>query len=424
MRAAWLVLAVALAGCVSAPAPLPDAAQPTALAVPTPAELAALAAGLPCEAAQVAGPLSDNLREVSLLDLTPTPGRLGALDAHADLLLVEHYDAGGFDVVRIADPRAPRVLGSFESPPITLDLEFTTDGATALLGEQSRVRLVDVRDPTRPVEEGVWDFPTPDIQAHTLHVFPWQGRDLVFTSSQTAQGMWIFAVDGAPGARNLSVLSVYKPPVEDTMSPHEAWATFDEDLQAPVLYVANGWAGWYALDITDPAHPRQLGLGLVPNLDPYQEYVHSIIAAKVGGKRLVATTAEIGANALKVYDATDFAAPRLLATWTSRPVPTPSEHFFTIVGSKLLLAHYQEGGFIFDLASLPAAPLLPWGPVARFQPGPDVGPTSSFPFQGWEGIYDVLVKDGLTYWTDRRLGVHVLAFGCFEPGDTALTTDA
>jgi hypothetical protein len=425
-----LLAVVALAGCLSAPSPGHDV-QPAALGLPSAADLAALIEGVPCEASSVGGSTTDNLREVGVLDLSPTPERLGALDVHGDLLMLERYDAGGFEMVNIADPRHPAVVGSFyDQPAPTLDLEFSTDGATAFLAGvyegKFGIVLVDVRDPTHPGMEGVWTFPagtSGDVQAHTLHVFPWEGRDLVFPSSQSGGGQWILELVGEPGARTLQELAVYKPLLEDPMAPHEAWATFDEDLQLPVLYVANGWGGWYALDLTDPAHPVPLTLPLgVPNLDPYQEYVHSILAAKVGGKRLVVTTAEVGANAVKVYDASDLRAPRLLATWTSRPVPTPSEHFFTIVGEKLLMAHYQEGGFVFDLAKLPLAPLAPWGPMARLMPSPDAGPTSSFPFQGWEGIYDVLVKDGLTYWADRRTGLRVVAFGCFTPGDATLTT--
>lgn len=421
MRGLALLLLLALvAGCLQPLDPAPGSGGLPEQSFPS--SLHDLAAGLPCEAQLVGDETTENLREVAFLPLAEESGRLGALDTRGSLALVARYDEGGFHIVNIARPDEPRLLATFEAMEgPALDVKFGSDGSAALVGNLEGVALVDLRDPLSPRREAEWRFPPePTLlaptMAHMLYVFPWQGRDLVFVASQAGTGVWILAIEGEPGGRELRYLGRFASRLGDPIAPHDTWATFDDELGKPLLYVANGFAGWLVADVSDPERPELLG-GATPQ-DPYVGYVHTIQAARLQGKRLVATISEVGANALKVYDASDLRAPRLLATWTSRAVPTAPQHPIQVVDRYLFLAHYRDGGYGFDLGALPALP-APGSlePVARFVTGPDPGP-----LYGFEGVYDVGVEAGLVYFVERERGLHVLAFGCFEPGDAGLTS--
>jgi hypothetical protein len=125
----------------------------------------------------------------------------------------------------------------------------------------------------------------------------------------------------------------------------------------------------------------------------------------------------VGSEAVKVYDATDLRLPTPLAFWSARAAALAPEHFFQVVGDKMVLAHYADGLFAFNLSALPPAPIPGlWGPMARYVAGPDPGP-----YYGFVGTYDVAVNHGLLYVVQRERGLDVLAFGCFPPGDAALT---
>jgi hypothetical protein len=243
-----------------------------------------------------------------------------------------------------------------------------------------------------------------------LYAYNVQGREIVLLAPNTNTGVWILELAGPPGHRELKLLSKFGENINGPLGPHDMWVTFDEDLQKPVLYVANGFAGWLAADISDPANPIMLG-GALPMLDPYQGYTHTIQAAKIGGKRIVVTMAEVGLNALKVYDASDFRVPILLGTWTSKPVPIAPEHNLQIVNETLFLAHYKEGMYAFDLAQIPSVP-TPAGlaPIAHFAVGPDPGLGLNF-----GDVWDVVVHDGLIYLSEIDFGVHVVGFGCMPP---------
>jgi len=415
---AAVLVAAAFAGCVGQPAPL--AGGPAATASDAHATLASLLADVPCEAGAVGDATSENLKELARLDLHEA-GEHGEIDIHGDLMLVSDYAQGGFEVVNISDPLEPLHVASFSTPG-GLDVKFTLDGTGALVGSRGGVDVVDLRDPAHPANESSWEFPPPDPlhnefqNAHMLFVFPIGGKEIVFLAPNSNDGVLLFELQGEPGHRALKMLSKFGSNLNGPLGPHDMWVTDDEDLKKPVLYVANGFGGWLAADVTDPANPKSLG-GVLPELDPYQGYTHTIQAAKVGGRRLVATISEVGANAMKVYDATDLAHPLLLAEWTSKLVPLGPQHNLQIVGDKLLFAHYLEGAYVFNLTALPPAPVNGlWKPMAHFaldQPPPGTPLSSDFNFGG---VWDVVVHDGLVYLSEMEFGPHIVGFGCFQPG--------
>jgi len=249
-------------------------------------------------------------------------------------------------------------------------------------------------------------------------------KDWVFVASNADRGVDILTLDGTPGARTLTLVTSWAPLNGllggGPLGPHDMWVTYDERLETHVLYAANGFEGWWAADIADPASPRLLGVSL--NQDAHQGYTHTIQAAWVGDRRLVATIEEVGANSLKVYDATDLRLPVLLGSWVRDAAhPTWPQHNLQIVDGKLYVAHYTEGLFVFDLTKVPSIPLTGayrLAPMAHLA-GPGATATSLIRF---DNVWDVVIADGIVYTSDTDLGVTAVGFGCLTPGDPLLTS--
>lgn len=406
---------------------------------------AGYASPLPCAASTVSTTAtSDNIHQVSV---TAGKGRsIGEMHhAGSGIWITARYReaTAGFDLWSMADPAAPVHLSSYNQTSsgtkISLDVKTTTDGKTALVGMYGGIELVDIRDTSKPVYEGRSNFPPlvatvgiPQNMAHMMYVYEMGGTDYVFTATQWNYGVYVAKVVGEPGSRSLQHLGVYMPfenPV--LLGQHDMWATFDPALGKHVLYVADGFMGWAVADITDPAKPVTLGRGF--ETSAYQGYTHTVQAAFIDGRRIVATITEIGHNSLKVYDATDLSKAFMIGEWNWNPTSpvdaVEEQHNLQIVDGKLVMSHKWQGVFIFDLDALVAAvppgtlglpePLSSWGPVAHWQP-PALTPRVK--------VWDVVVKDGLIYTGDYGAtqpsyqGIYVLQYGCWTPGDATKTS--
>lgn len=401
----------ALAGCIgesppsTQPGPGPSAQSPAAIW----AAVQEAVAGLPCEVATVGAGTSDNLRR--LANLSFDGGTHGELDIRGRLGLVARFGSGGLEAVNLTDPLHPVLEGSFTEMEGGLDVKFSPDGMTALVGNVEGIVLVDIRDPVEPVPVGRWKFPGVGLlqNAHMLYTAEIAGAPWVFLAPNSNTGVWILKLEGPPEARTLKLVTQTLPVQGGPLGPHDMFVQLDPDLGRWLLYSSDGFLGWTVFDVTDPTRPQLLG-GL-PR--PETGYTHTIQAAKIGDRRLVATIQEVGANFLEVYDATNLRAPVLLGVWQADPGAgsADAQHNFNIVQGRLYLAHYGHGFYVFDLKTLGTAPLLgtlDLRPVAHYAPG------GSF--------WDVLVQDGLVYGSHMGNGLHVIGDGCLAPGDPALTS--
>jgi hypothetical protein len=412
MRAAFAsaLAFVILAGCVQ------PALQTSSLPVPaSPAldKVMALLEGVPCEAPVEAGKTSANL---VTLALAPLEGMHAEIDVRGSLLASARYQAGGFDVLDVSDPTSPVLVGTFEGEKTTaLDVKWSESGDAVFLGNSDGVQLVDARDPANPALASKWTGRT----AHMLDVHTIGGKEWVFLAGGDDDGVGLLERDGwelKPHAEIKHAILTGGP-----IGPHDVTVLVDETLQKPVLYVANGFEGWLAFDVSDPTKPKELG-GMI-NLDPAQGYLHTIQAEKIGDRRIVTTISEVGVNALKVWDATDFSKPVLLAEWQADPThPTLPQHNLQLLHGRLYMAHYGMGVFAFDLTKLGSTPYLgtlDLKPVAHFQPP---RPESGIDPVAFTNVWDVNVKDGVLFVSDENEGVHALGFGCIAPGDVTQTS--
>lgn len=393
---------------------------------------------VPCEAPANTIDTSANLRllaNLTFLRQDDRPDGAGELDLRGDLLVAARDR--GFSLVDLANPLQPTILSNFADADGDLDAKFSPDNRTVLVGGPKGIELVDVSVPTEPRHAGRWNFSdVPSIprgpsggygeNAHMLATARIADQDWVFLAPNSGTGVWVLELVGPPGDRSLRFVTTTLPLEGGLAGPHDMFVDFDPVLKTWLLYEADGFHGWAAFDIRDPARPTLVG-GVVR---PESGYTHTVQAAWIGSRRLVATIQEIGVNTLELYDATLLQAPVLIGTWqVSRGTIAP-QHNINIVAGKLYMAHYTNGLFVFDLTKV--EPLLPTG-IVDMQPVAHYAGSRSTPSTlGFGDFWDVVVGRGIVYASGvnytyapndgRFLGLHVLGFGCNRPGDVSLTS--
>lgn len=427
---AWAIL---LSGCLSASdsSLTPSATFAGADAVFD--KVRALLSDASCEAATDLSATSPNFVTVAKTPIDETMKGLRAAmtlreDARGRIALQVREMQGIVDVVDLTDPTAPRYVSMFalETGHYALDAKWSADGATAIVGDVGWIWLFDVRNLTDAKVLEKWQFPSPYriAQAHMVTVATIAGEEWVFAASQQNFGVWIFKLVGEPDARRLEPVTQFLVGVNGPIGPHDQFVYEDPILKKPVLYIANGFMGWIAADVSDPASPQVIGGAL--NADPMQSYVHSVQATVIDGRRIVVTAAEVGVNALKVYEASDLLAPVLLAEWRDEGTndPMASQHDFQIVGTRIYETHFERGLYVFDLATLDfgsKVPFQPFAPVARYSVGddPSTGTVAilAADYDSIGGVLDVIVEDGILYLSDVEQGVVVVGDACLPAGD-------
>ena len=410
--AASLALSTVLLSAMASSAP---AADPS----PWP-QVRSQLAGVPCEASEVnERETSENLKTLASQPWAPEI-TTGELDVEGDLLLGHIYGSpGGLVAVDISNPLRTRILNVFRlEGNFTYDVKMTRDRSTALLGfddgvASAGIAVVDIRDPSKPKLTDKWISPRPGAlqNGHMLYTEHIDNEDWVFLAPNDSTGVWILKLVGEPGKRKIEFVTQSLLVEGGPLGPHDMFIQFDKVLETWVLYAADGYEGWLAYDIGDPATPQFLG-GF---LHPSSGYTHTIQAGMVDGRRIVATVEEVGANFLKVYDATSLLQPVLLGVWSSESgTPVSSQHNLQIVKDHLYIAHYGQGIYVFDLAEVveQAAPLVTSiEPAGLYRPE---GP----------GFWDVVLEDGLIYAGKFGAGggFDVVGFGCVPPGKAAFSS--
>ncbi|MHB8585666.1 MAG: LVIVD repeat-containing protein [Thermoplasmatota archaeon] len=431
------VLTLLLAGCVTQPVSTASTTTLTsAAASAVTAHLATLMSGIACQASSVSNTAtSSNLK--LLANITYDKGMHGELDARGDYLLSARYSLGGFDVSNIADPANPVLLGKFQSKEQTAyDVKWMPDNLTAIVGHQKTVDLVDVSPLMQPgltpaiIEErnitprliSTWTdtIAAPqgggETNMHMMTAVRIAGTDWVFIAPNDNNGVILLKLTGTGDGRKLEYVSNIGTDVPGgPIGPHDMSVVWDGILHKPILYIANGFEGWRAYDVSDPA--KAVMLATMPNFGAAQAYTHTVIGQKVGDRRLVATIQEVGVNTLTIWDATDFSKPVPIAQWRADATnPTTPEHNIQILDGRLYMAHYTYGMFVFDLTKVGTTPIVTQiQPIAHFAPPvPATGSGSLGPL-GFSNVWDVVVNHGIVYVNDIESGTYSVGFGCLQP---------
>lgn len=419
LLAVLLALPLALAGCLSAPAPGATTEPEARDAVAT---LQSLVADLPCEA-DVGDGTSENL--LKLGEWRAEQGDLGEVDVRGDLAVLARHQLGGLYVLDLSDPVRPALVSTLEMEGTAgLDVKWTARGDGAILGDFGAIHLVDLADPAQPVLRSTFAYKDHGLsgQAHMVTTREIGGQEWVFVATQTTrQPVLVLLREDW----NLTLQASFGTvPVLQSMplGSHDIALVNDTLLDGrPVLYLADGLAGWSAWDVSEPAKPARLGGTL--SLEPGVGYTHTVrVAFPENGKRIVVTMSEVGLNTLKVYDATDLAKPVLLARWNADPTrPVIPQHNIQLHDGMLYMAHYTEGMYVFNLTGVYDAPpllgSLDMAPVAHYA----VEEPSDGGALGFANVWDVLLSKGVLWLSDLDGAFTSVAYGCITPGDETQT---
>ena len=224
------------------------------------------------------------------------------------------------------------------------------------------------------------------------------------------------------------------------MGPHDI--TIQEDPLEPGRFVASVsyWDfGLRFYDVTDPTNVVELGAWTGEAAGVYEGNVHGATLYDHHGRRLAVVGPELLGDtvpALWILDVTDYAAPKLVGEW----VP-PGEHAtqgllltthqFQVLDGKIYLAYNHAGLWVLDIhpildgtyaadpdgsaaASRPEVLgyYLPHEPVEVYDPEVAAVPNT----------WDVNVKDGAIFASDRYTGFYVLRYAGDELGNATLTS--
>jgi hypothetical protein len=249
------------------------------------------------------------------------------------------------------------------------------------------ILVFDLSTPGKPVQ--VRAVPTPRASVHTVFVH----ENLLFGSSSDPDGVvLVFDVKNplAPVALSRFRPNGFDP--ERSYGPHDMFA-FENRLYA------NYWgAGYVIADLTAPDRPSELGR---------YRYAHSTSHANAVGRygdRLIAFEGgeDWGAH-LRVLDVTHPNDVRLLTEW--RLHEHISIHNLVLVGTRLYIAHYQDGVRVLDV-SVPEMPR----PVAHYHTFRSSDPNRGDSF--YDGAIGIRVPgDGFIYAVDTSRGLLILKEG-------------
>ncbi|MFN7964796.1 MAG: hypothetical protein U0V87_03795 [Acidobacteriota bacterium] len=247
-----------------------------------------------------------------------------------DLALVaffEHVDKfGGFRVLDVADPRAPQVIGSFDT--VDRGQALAIRGTTAFIATLNpytyviALRSVDLSDPAHPRELAVLYHPTG------------------YPQSMTIAGPMAYIAAGSEGVLIVDISDPSMPLLRGQIPTQDF--SYGVIVRDQLAYVADGAAGLQVYDVSVPESPTRYGSGA-----PTAGLAYDVVVS--GGVALVSDP--IGG--LFAFDLSNINAPALTSQITTPGSPSG----IWLEGKRLFVADGPAGLTILDVAN-PASPRM------------------------------------------------------------------
>ena len=280
--------------------------------------------------------------------------------------IVDHYGyvadwGSGLQVIDVAEPESPLIVGSIDTPGnasnVTLvgDHAYVTDGVSGL-------QIIDVANPANPVIVGSIDTPGNAMDVASVNNY-------------------VFVADGASGLQEFDVSEPQNPRfVAEVDTPG---ITRGISVLGDRVYLVDGNAGIIVLDISNPENPMFEGYLDTPG-DAYQ-------AARQGNFLYVADWYK----GLQVIDITDTWNMHIVSSLYLRAAASD----VTVVGTHAYVASQKDGLLVVDISN-PRRPRI----------------TGNADTQGFAN--GVAVAGEYVYLADQGSGLAILPSQC--PGTTAV----
>jgi len=169
-----------------------------------------------------------------------TPGAARDVDVLDGVAYLADGRTGGLRIIDVSDPTMPIELGAFDSPGYAEEIAVV-GGVAYLADYEAGLRIVDVSNAGSPFEVGVYDLPD-NGQINDVEV----ADGLAFTAGREHYG--------------LQVLDVRDPtaPLESggLNTPGDA---LDVEVRGEFAFLASREAGLQIISISDPSVPREVG---------------------------------------------------------------------------------------------------------------------------------------------------------------------
>lgn len=355
------------------------------------------------------------------------------------ILAASYNQDDAMEFYDVTDPLHPQKVSEWQSGADNNDdFKFLPDGKGIVIVGGSTLRIVDVRDLANLAVESTHDLDNAATgrfeRGHTVQVWQVAGATYVSMGKAEGQDVSIFRVDGEPGSRTLTrVASLATSPITlphgiEPLQAHDTWFEVDAETGTPMLWVANVDWGVVGYDVSDPANPKVLATMMPGPADPLVGYSHGVGVAHIDGRRLVVSAQEFENGVLKVYDATNLAAPRLIGTFHDTEMS--SFHNMQVVGPYVFVTHFAQGLFVFDLRDVPTtdglAQPIDMPVFAHADAEGDLSdPQAQVPVnrqRAYVGTFEVTLRDGVLWTIEVGAGIRSFAFGCLAPGDVTATS--
>lgn len=327
---------------------------------------------------------------------------VGALASRTDGTAIEAFNlvvqgthayvagANGFDVIDIADPAQPAVVGHVDGYCNDVRVVIGGGHTVAFLADDT-TRLIDVTDPAAPVA-----FAELGTSAHSLQVVDTGGSRLLFVADGYSPAIPVFDVTDPSVPSPVTTITVS---ADFNDGVHDLFVDAGNDL----LYANATFGGTIAFD-TSAGYDAIVELTRFHSGD--SEYSHGSWAGTIAGRRIVLTADEgwsgtiEGAAFLHVLDG-DPASPAFMTEigrYQSRR--EVGIHYFEVAGDKVYIAYYQDGARVVDLAD-PTHPVE----VAHYNTWDDEA-TGSRDY--YSGAFSIRAANGLVYVADAKRGLVIL----------------
>lgn len=313
-----------------------------------------------------------------------------------DLAYLARYQ-DGLRIVDVSDPAAPVDVGHgpcehADGGEIYNDVKLIAAGGrrfAVLASDQAGAVVWDVTTPSAPAIVAHLGTAEPGEGAavHTLFL---DGGRAYLANLRRGLEIWDLTAPAAPV--KLGELALAGAP--DGAFLHDLYVEGDR------AYLNYWSAGLVIVDVADPAAPRVLG-----RFAGYGETTsHSSWVTTVGGRRIAAHGDEQWGSHLRLVDVTEGGAgfAREVGAWQTRP--EVSAHNVMAAGDEVVVAHYQDGVRVIDIADLARRRRVAW---FNTWPGYDRAYGTSF-FEGAIGV-DLDVARGRIFVADTHRGLLVLA---------------
>jgi len=293
--------------------------------------------------------VADGLRGLRIVDISdPTaPVERGAYEVPAhgrDVMIQGHYayvtDGNGLHLIDVSDPSKPVEVGFLQMPTRisgenigALGVDVLGEYAYVTIGYgedgHSGLRIVDVSDPTAPVEVGIYD-----TQAHPCDV------DVAHAHATDLGSTYAYVVTDHPTG-TLQIVDVSNPAAPVGISTYNL-AGPGNGIQVLGDYAYVAGDGLRIIDVSNPAAPVE-----VSRIGRYVKDV--FVRQDPVTRKILAYVVEEG---LKIIDVSDPAHPTVLGATQ----PMVYDGLFVAGNYAYLTSQYLRGVRVFDVSN-PAAPV-------------------------------------------------------------------